>query len=70
MPAPGEAPLPDRPVAVGIGGLGVLADIGGLRSSVVGRVNAAETREVVIDNYKFAPADHGTGRHDGDLGQS
>jgi plastocyanin len=44
-------------VAVGIGGLGVLADIGGLRSSVVGRVNAAETREVVIDNYKFAPAD-------------
>jgi len=44
-------------VAVGIGGLGVLADVGGLRSSVVERVNAAETREVVIDNYKFAPAD-------------
>ena len=44
-------------VAVGIGGLGILADIGGLRSSVVERVNAAETREVVIDNYKFAPAD-------------
>jgi len=44
-------------VAVWIGGLGVLADIGGLRSSVLERVNAAETREVVIDNYKFAPAD-------------
>ena len=44
-------------VAVGIGGLGVLADIGGLRSSVVRRVDAAENREVVIDNYKFAPTD-------------
>src|SRR5215472_11327207 len=44
-------------VAVGIGGFGVLADIGGLPSAVVEGVNAAETREVVIDNYKFAPAD-------------
>ena len=44
-------------VAVGIGGLGILADIGGPRSSAVGRANAAEIREVVIVDYKFAPAD-------------
>ena len=38
-------------------GLGLLAEVAGLRSFAASRADAAEAREVDIDNYKFAPAD-------------
>jgi plastocyanin len=38
-------------------GLGLLAEVAGLRSFAAGRADAAEAREVDIHNYKFAPAE-------------
>jgi plastocyanin len=50
---------PRYPIALAVaglgGGIGILADVGGLGSAIASRVNAAEAREVEIDNFKFAP---------------
>ena len=37
-------------------GVGLVAEVAGLRSFAVARANAAEAREVDIANYKFTPA--------------